>query len=216
MAFPYLTEANVKELIKKEKSESTQFAKIRLTKGIEGEENHLSFILQVVEGSVRVGDEIQIAVMRHWKHSDVDDARHKHDAYKACNLFRMKITKEMIEHPLYRNSKIIMVSFPFETSKEIKKLARTNSPMKQVIDTDGNTMDVRALSKFKIIRIRRPIIKNGQDVGATFSNDIKVRLAIDWTEINAQEVDEGEEGIEQENMGLPEISADIKIIEVLN
>lgn len=112
--------------------------------------NPLKFCIEIIDGSLQVGDMVQICVKQLYTYRELNKRK-----YRLRCLWRTEITE------LEAGSRFVIVNIAESLSERTQRLYKTN-------DAGNSTMSPL------YIRIRRPIFKGSTDVDAYFSNIVTV------------------------------------------
>lgn len=112
--------------------------------------NPLRFCIEIISGSLQVGDEVQICVKQLFTYSELNKRK-----YRLRCQWKTKITERDV------SSRFILVDIA-------ESLGERNQRLYKTYDAGNSTMSPL------YIRIRRPIFKGTTDVDAYFSNIVTV------------------------------------------
>lgn len=112
--------------------------------------NPLKFCIEIISGSLQVGDMVQICVKQLYTYRELNKRK-----YRLRCLWRAEITEQNV------GSRFILVNIAEALGERSQRLFKTN-------DLGNSTMSPL------YIRIRRPIYRGTTDVDAYFSNIITV------------------------------------------
>lgn len=112
--------------------------------------NPLKFCIEIISGSLQVGDSVQICVKQLFTYSELNKRK-----YRLRCLWSTKITEQNV------SSRFVLVNIAESLGERNQRLYKTN-------DLGNSTLSPL------YIRIRRPIYKGTADVDAYFSNILTV------------------------------------------